>query len=106
MITGDFMGNIISSLLPPVFFVKLYKGSNKEKKTYIITYLKTLFISNIITMFIIYKYFNFKNFEKSIEFTLRYAVISLIVNIIMIIIYKVITNYIEVKIETKKVSKK
>ena len=36
-------------------------------------------------MFIIYKYFNFKNFEKSIEFTLRYAVISLIVNIIMII---------------------
>ena len=100
------MGNIISSLLPPVFFIKLYKGSNKEKKAYIITYLETLFISNLTTMFMIYKYFNFKNFEKSIEFTLRYAVISLIVNIIMVIVYKVITNYIEIKVETKKVTKK
>lgn len=96
------MGNIISAMLPPIFFVNFY-GNNKR---WAVLYAKLLFISNIISIFIIYKYFNFTNFENSIVFSLRYGVISFIVNLIMMLIYKVVVNFIEVKVEIKKVDNK
>lgn len=105
MSIGDFMGNIISAMLPSIFFVNFYENNKKNKK-WVVLYAKLLFISNIISTFIIYKYFNFTNFENSIVFSLRYGVISFIVNLIMMLIYKVVINYIKVKVEIKKVDNK
>ena len=96
MSIGDFMWNIISAMLTSIFF----------NKKWVVLYAKLLFISNIISTFIIYKYFNFTNFENSIVFSLRYGVISFIVNLIMMLIYKVVINYIKVKVEIKKVDNK
>ena len=52
------MGNIISAMLPSIFFVNFYRNNKKNKK-WVVLYAKLLFISNIISIFIIYKYFNY-----------------------------------------------
>ena len=100
------MERFIYLMLPSIFFVKYYLSDKSTTIDFIVTYFKLCFITNIICILFLLRYYTVAAFAIKLNFIIKYSLIALLTNIILVIAYKVISNFIQVKIETKRSSKK